>query len=207
MKKTYSRNHMLYDLAIVFFILSLLGWCAETLYFLLRWHCLEDRGFLTLPFCTIYGSAVLLVYGLLGTPRGGRLSALFSRAAQLNAFSKIPATLALFGLYFLLASIPPALVELVVGIAFSDGLGLTLWDYGYHSFQLFGSICLSQTLLWGALLTLGMSTVWDPLLALVQAIPLSAKKTAAIALSLGLAIDFCINLLCLLSYGHTVALF
>ena len=83
--KTLSARHCVCDCAILFFILSFFGWCAETALFLFRWNVLADRGFLTLPFCTIYGTAVLAEHFLLGTPQTGRLSPLWKKGRPLAA--------------------------------------------------------------------------------------------------------------------------
>ena len=79
------------SLALLFFFISFAGWCGETLLFLIRFGQLRDRGFLTLPFCTIYGSSVLGVGLLLGTPEGGRFAPLFRRASRLRPFPRAAA--------------------------------------------------------------------------------------------------------------------
>lgn len=67
-------------LAILFVLISFLGWCGETVYFVLRWDDFTDRGFLSLPLCTIYGCSILAIYLIIGTPTRGRLKPLFIRA-------------------------------------------------------------------------------------------------------------------------------
>ena len=57
-----SKAQRLYALALVFYFVSFIGWCGETLLFLVRFGRLRDRGFLTLPFCTIYGSCLTGMY-------------------------------------------------------------------------------------------------------------------------------------------------
>jgi len=53
-------------------VLSFLGWLWETIFsFFLRSP--NDRGFLLLPICPIYGFALILVYLLFGTPADMRL--------------------------------------------------------------------------------------------------------------------------------------
>ena len=143
--KTLSARHCVCDCAILFFILSFFGWCAETALFLFRWNVLADRGFLTLPFCTIYGTAVLAEHFLLGTPQTGRLSPLWKKAAPLPPARKAAARLGVLALYFVLASFPPAAAELAVGTLFTDLLHVRLWNYSYQKFQLLGSVSLSFT--------------------------------------------------------------
>ena len=54
-----GRKLDFYHLTILFALVSFLGWCGETLYFAVRWNDLTDRGFLSLPLCTIYGCCIL----------------------------------------------------------------------------------------------------------------------------------------------------
>ena len=53
---------------VLFFLFSFLGWCWEKFYFYLVYGINADRGFLTLPFCTVYGSALLLIRAALKLP-------------------------------------------------------------------------------------------------------------------------------------------
>ena len=205
--KTLSARHCVCDCAILFFILSFFGWCAETALFLFRWNVLADRGFLTLPFCTIYGTAVLAEHFLLGTPQTGRLSPLWKKAALLPPARKAAARLGVLALYFVLASFPPAAAELAVGTLFTDLLHVRLWNYSYQKFQLFGSVSLSFTLLWGGLITLGMAVVWEPARKTVRDLSYPFRRAAAVSLSLCTAADFAFNLIFLLTTGKRFSLF
>ena len=60
--------------SLMFFLISFLGWCMETIYCSSWFTNFDDRGFLTLPFCVIYGTPLCLVFLLLGTPKEGFLA-------------------------------------------------------------------------------------------------------------------------------------
>ena len=62
---------------ILFCMISFFGWAFETLSHLLRFSELTDRGFLTLPFCPIYGASILLIAYLFGVPQ--RLDGILDR--------------------------------------------------------------------------------------------------------------------------------
>ena len=196
-----------YNLALLFYLLSFFGWCGETILFLNMWGRILDRGFLTLPLCTIYGSTVILTYILFGTPQEGRLKSLFRKTADLSPERGLCVKILLFLLYFLLVMIPPTVLELLIGVAFSKGLNNPLWDYGYHTFQLCGSICMSQTLLWGALLTAGMALLWKPLYMLADRIPVCAKKKIVWILTALVILDFTVNFIFLLTHGYALHLY
>ena len=201
-----ARTDSAYNLAALFYLISFFGCCGETLFFLCLYGRFLDRGFLSLPLCTIYGSSVLLTYLLLGTPRQGRLKPLFLRAGTRSTgrFFLYPL---LYLFYFSLVTVPPTAVELFVGLFFSKGLGNPLWDYGYHTLQLFGSICVTQSLIWGLLLTLGMSLLWNPLYALVGRIPFRIRKTLVWTLTVLVLFDFLFNFVFLLTRGYALHLY
>lgn len=105
-------------LVILFVIISFLGWCGETIYFVLHWHDLTDRGFLTLPLCTIYGFSIIAIYLIIGTPCGGRLRPLFERAKDLSPAPRVLSYVGLYCLYFVLAALIPTVAEFFTALFF-----------------------------------------------------------------------------------------
>lgn len=165
----------------------------ETVYFWVSWHDLTDRGFLTLPFCTIYGSSILAVYLILGTPSGGRLKPLFGRAENLPAVPKAAAYAGLYLLYFISAAFIPTVAEFFTALFFDKAFGVILWDYSFHTYDLFGYVCLEMTLIWGAAITAAMGIVWPLLEKAVRRIPPAAAKVSAVALLMLVSADFILN--------------
>lgn len=200
-----SKAQRLYALALVFYFVSFIGWCSETLLFLVRFGRLRDRGFLTLPFCTIYGSCLTGMYLFAGTPQNGRLAPLFAKAEGLRGAARPAAKCGLYALYFLCAALLPTLAELAFGGLFS-AFGVRLWDYGYKKVHLYGLISPDQSLLWGALVTLAMRFAWEPLHAAMR-LPPRVRKTAAIALTALTSADFLFCAAFLLITGRRPTLF
>lgn len=201
-----SRAQRLYALALVFYFVSFAGWCGETLLFLVRFGQLRDRGFLTLPFCTIYGSCLTGMYLLAGTPQNGRFSPLFAKAEGLRGAARLFAKCGLYVSYFLCAALLPTLAELAFGGLFS-AFGVKLWDYGYKKVHLFGLISPDQSLLWGALITFAMRFAWEPLHAAATRLPPRIQKAAAISLTALTAADFLFCAAFLLVTGRRPTLF
>ena len=52
-------------------VFSFIGWLFESILFRITYGSWYDRGFLTLPFCPIYGFTLLIIYLLFGTINGG----------------------------------------------------------------------------------------------------------------------------------------
>lgn len=200
-----SKAQRLYALALVFYFVSFIGWCGETLLFLVRFGRLRDRGFLTLPFCTIYGSCLTGMYLFIGTPQNGRLAPLFAKAEGLRGAARPAAKCGLYALYFLCAALLPTLAELAFGGLFY-AFGVRLWDYGYKKVHLYGLISPDQSLLWGALITLAMRFAWEPLHAAMR-LPPRVRKTAAIALTALTSADFLFCAAFLLITGRRPTLF
>ena len=200
-----SKAQRLYALALVFYFVSFIGWCGETLLFLVRFGRLRDRGFLTLPFCTIYGSCLTGMYLFAGTPQNGRLAPLFAKAEGLRGAARPAAKCGLYALYFLCAALLPTLAELAFGGLFS-AFGVRLWDYGYKKVHLYGLISPDQSLLWGALVTLAMRFAWEPLHAAMR-LPPRVRKTAAIALTALTSADLLFCAAFLLITGRRPTLF
>ena len=153
--------------------LSFWGWAVETVFFFCCYGRFFDRGFMTLPFCTIYGCSFLLVDLLVGeeNPSGGWEAA---------------------GYVLVCAAVPTAL-ELVTGIFFHRVFDLRLWSYDAYRFHLNGYICLEYALLWGALVPACMRYVVAPMKRRVFSLP---KKTAAVAALVLLALaltDWTVN--------------
>jgi len=146
---------------ILFMEMSFWGWAVETVFFLLCYGQLYDRGFMTLPFCTIYGCSFLLLYFLVGIPDEGEgQAALPGRRKQRQA-----------GLYCVICAVVPTALELVTGIFFHRVFGIRLWSYSAYRFHLGGYICLEYTLLWGLLVPVCMKYVFLPIKRRVFDIP------------------------------------
>lgn len=180
-------------LIILFTIISFIGWCIETIYFLIYWNDLTVRGFLTLPLCTIYGCSIVAIYLIIGTPRRGRLQPLFTKANRLPIFLKILSNIGIYLIYFIIAALIPTVAEFFTGLFFDKVFGVMLWDYSYRAYDLFGYICLEMTVLWGVLITFAMGIIWPLLEKLVLLIPHKTAKKVAAALVVLIALDFIFN--------------
>ena len=180
--------------ATVFFIVSFAGWCFEKVGRYIVYNSITDRGFLTMPICPIYGSSILLIFFVMGTPRAPRWEKrdcnIPPKKVVLNFF-----------IYFLLSALISSLVELVTGVLFKKALGITLWNYGDRFLNLGGYISLGYGLLWGALITLFMASVWDVMMCFTERIGVSARVFMGTLLCSVAMIDLLFNLFYLLKTG------
>ncbi len=179
-------------------VISFIGWLGETLYFIAAFDIITDRGFLSLPLCTIYGCSILAIYLIIGTPAKGRLSPLFKKVKILPVLLKPFAYIGLYSIYFVLAALIPTIAEFITALFFDKVFGVTLWCYSSYTHNLFGYICLEMSIVWGILITIAMGIIWPLLDKLVSMIPPKATKVIAVVLLVSLATDFILNF----SYLH-----
>lgn len=183
-----------YDVTVVtlaFFVISFLGWAYETALMYL-WHGRYfDRGFLTLPFCPIYGAPVCLLYLLLGTPQAGKFASFFEgRFGQKTGAFWV---FLRYVLYFLLSAAFATFAELSVGLLF-EGVGVSLWSYSDQPLNFRGHICLHVSLLWGVLLTVFMRFIMPSLLRLLAKIPKKFRGILCLLLLTATLVDFFWNI-------------
>ena len=132
--------------SLMFFLISFLGWCMETIYCSSWFTNFDDR-------------------------------------------------------YFLLSAGIATLFELVFGLLF-DSLGVRLWSYRRFPLNYKGYVCLYFSLLWGTLITLSMSTFFDPLYRALARIPPKIAIAANVVLWVAVISDFSFNIVYLLREGH-----
>ncbi len=88
---------------------------------------LINTGFLTSPFCPIYGIGAIIIY-------------VFLRGFQDNII-----------LLFLMGFIVLTIWEYLVGILLEKVFHTKYWDYSDHKFNIQGRICLTNSIYWGIL--------------------------------------------------------
>ena len=171
-----ERGGKLTAAIFLFFLFSFLGWVLEKLWFIFAYGANVDRGFLTLPFCTVYGSALLLIRALLGEP--------FLREQS------YPRNVLRFLCYAALAALIASAAELATGLLFEHAFGTRLWSYRDCPNNLFGYVCLPASVGWGFLIPFALQAVWFPLerrLALADGVVLRAVNGV---LACALVLDF-----------------
>lgn len=163
-------------------LLSFLGWAFETTYVWILSGRLHNQGFMTLPFCPIYGCSLIVVYFLVGTPdHGGLLLKNVTKKANR------------YPLYVLFAFLIPSLAELLVGAFFDYTFHLTLWSYSTMPMNFRGYVCLPVSLAWLALIFLFMKFLFPPLRNAIGKIPAPIARTLAFCLLFIVAVDASLN--------------
>lgn len=158
-------TYTFYELVWFFFIYSFIGWCGEVALSALRKRKFINRGFVSSPFCPIYGI-------------GAVSFAVFLPELSENLFF-------LFLGGFILASF----IEFAAGALLEKIFRKKWWDYSKIRFNFEGYVCLRYSLLWGVfavLLVLFVNPFWQAVLSLL---PELAGRLLLLGLTIVLVID------------------
>ncbi len=115
----------LYHLVAGFCVFSVLGWLVESIYMSFCNRKITNRGFMTSPFCPIYGFGAVLGYLILH-PLEKNVVALY-----------------------LVGAIIATIFEYLVGKLMIKLFGELWWDYNDKPFNYKGILCLESTVAWG----------------------------------------------------------
>lgn len=172
---------------------AFVGWTAETLLFLYKRGDFVDRGLLTLPLCPVYGLGMLLLYAVMRTPQSGFWRTWRNKVKTKTA--RVTVTVLCVLLYALVAALLATATEYITGVIFYKGFGIRLWSYHAHSNNFGGYVCLSYSVMWGALAAAYMGLVWYPLMQLLSRADTAILAPIAFVLVALAAADFGFNIL------------
>lgn len=132
---------------LLFTVYSMIGWTAETLLCSVAVGKFVNRGFLSGPFCPIYGFGGLLISAALG-PVQDNLPVLFLSAVVLTSA-----------------------LEYLTGFALETLFHAKYWDYSTRRCNLQGRVCLGNALAFGLGGVLTLRVLQPVLLMLIGLIP------------------------------------
>lgn len=154
------------NIYIYFIIYSFMGWVCESVYCSILDKKLINRGFLTGPFCPIYGFGALAILKLL-TP--------FT-----NDFLTI----------FLAGILITSLLEYISSYLLEVAFDTHWWDYSSYRFNINGRVCLRNSLLFGVLVVALHFYIHPYIRILVNSANPSGLQALVIAFTILFAMDF-----------------
>lgn len=158
--------YSLTQMAWLFFIYSLVGWCVEVCFAAVQHRKFVNRGFVNGPFCPIYGFGSLLIM-------------LFLPDLTDNLF-----------FLFLGSAILSTVLEYITGLALEKIFHQKLWSYSKIRFNIGGYVCLRYTILWGLLAVLTMRFTNPFLCKILALVPSIIAHIVLLSLSILLLLDF-----------------
>lgn len=167
-------RHSLLDILLIFPSYAMFGWIIESFFKTVFARKFVNSGFLTGPFCPIYGFGALLV--IQASSIAYRLS---PRADEL--------TQALIGVF--LAILLTTLLEYLTGTIMEALFNSKWWDYSQEKLNIHGRVCLKYSLYWGILSYVLLSVVHPYASYYIYHLPIDIKSLLACMLIVYFAID------------------
>ena len=158
-------EYSLYEMFHMFCIWSFIGWCIEVCYMTLETGEYQNRGFLNMPICPIYGFGVLMV---------------------VTFFRPLENT---FLLLFAATTILCTTFELLVGLGMEKLFNTRWWDYSHERFNFKGYICLKVSLLWGLGCVIVVRIVQPMIERLIDITPVKVGMVLLVIMSMLILID------------------
>ena len=163
----------------LFYIYSIIGWIAETLYVSFLEKKITDRGFLIGPYCPIYGSGSLIII------------------IYLTQYKANPLTV------FLLGVILCSILEYFTSYIMEKLFKARWWDYSDKKYNINGRVCIENSCLFG-LASLGVIYIFQPLIN--NLIPHTNKSLLIITIIISIIIitDLITSLKVVSSFKNTI---
>lgn len=171
-------------------LLSFFGFIYETILSIIISN-IQDRGFLILPFCMIYGISIIFIYLTIGIPQNIKI---FKFKIKVNIFIK-------WLLYIIIFSLICTISELIGGFIFDKLFNVKLWDYSQMLYNYKGYIALLPSVVWGIAGSIFMGFVFIPIKKLVDNLSFKVLNIVFYTLLLLLLIDYAFNIVYLIKNG------
>jgi uncharacterized membrane protein len=149
------------NFTLLFSVYSLIGWLCESIYCSIPQGRWINRGFLSGPFCPVYGFGALLI-----------LTAL----SPLLGMFQFPWELVLL---FFAGILLTSTLEYLTSVLLERVFHTSWWDYSKHRFQIHGRVCLTNSLLFGLMSVLMLEFLHPLVLSLLEKIPFMLAAPAA----------------------------
>lgn len=154
-----------YDLFLVFFFWGFAGWLVELIDMRIEAGEFQNRGFLHMPFCPIYG---------VGMAAG---------SVVLSSVKDSYVILFLFGVVFC------SVVEYIVGGILERLFRSKWWDYSHMRFNIKGRVCLRNAVLFGFGAIVVFHFVQPVVEEVIGRVPIEIKVTITAVFSIAFFID------------------
>ncbi len=164
--KYHLAGYDLYHLIACFFLFSIIGWMVESIYMSFCNKKLTNRGFMTGPFCPIYGVGATLGYIILHPLAQNWIMLYIVGAALATMFE------------FLVARLMMKL------------FGEVWWDYNEKFCNYKGVVCLESILAWGFYAVIIITFLFDKVMSFVDRWPFEWGIKTIVLICVMAAIDF-----------------
>lgn len=149
----------------LFALYSFLGWVCESLFCSIPAGRFINRGFLTGPFCPVYGFGALLVITVL-QPFQDQIPVLFLVAVALTST-----------------------LEYLTGLVLETLFHAKYWDYSQNRFNFQGRVCLQNSILFGVMSVATVQVLHPAVLTVISWMPPRALPVVSICILAYFSLD------------------
>mgnify|MGYP004596010259 FL=1 len=171
MENIFLGKFNLYQIILLLFTYSFLGWCLEVIYATTKNGKFVNRGFLNGPLCPLYGVGAVVVLLCLQN---------FLDNVILLFFSSIILT---------------STLEFLTGLILEKLLHKKWWDYSNEPFNIKGYICLRFSIAWGFICVFVLKIINPAILSLISKINLTVGYVLICVFTVSIIIDFVFTIL------------
>lgn len=173
-------DYSFYEMVFLFFFWGVIGWVIEVIDMKIEAGEFQNRGFLHMPICPLYGIGIPVLCVLLRSQRQSYI------------------VLFLYGI--LLCS----LMEYVIGWLLEKLFNARWWDYSHMRFNVRGRVCLRNSVLFGVGTLLAVGFVEPVAETMIHMIPLQAGLVVCVFAVVVLALDIAASVRRALHYKDRV---
>ena len=167
-------HEVLIDLILCFTFYSFLGWITETVFKSIRDKRFVNSGFLSGPFCPLYGlGAVIIIQSV---------EMLDRNILMVNPLTDLI-------MKVLIAIVFTSLLEYVTGMILEGLFDCKWWDYSDELLNIQGRVCLKYSIFWGAMAYFLIALIHPVYLELINDIPLAPGYVFAGLIAIYFVID------------------
>lgn len=146
------------DIVLYFAVYSVIGWICETIFCSVSAKKLVGRGFLTGPYCPIYGIGAVLLWEIL-----------YPMAQKLVSLP----------LVFAVSMVVTSFLEYVTSWTLEKLFNMSWWDYSGKRFNLKGRISLRNSFLYGFMGVALIYIIQPVVIKLITAMPIEIRTVTA----------------------------
>lgn len=201
-----KENHKAVYVLHLFFLVSLAGWIGESVFFVII-GAPADRGFLTLPFCPVYGFTVCGIYLFIGTPSDGIWWELYGKLKRNGNLSDLGSAMCVIVLYYIAVTFCVTFSEFIGGLFFDKALKVRLWNYSGFAYNVMGYVCPQFSFLFGAAASLFAVIADKVILFLKRVSDYETLIAVDVVLSALMAADFVFNVIAVIIIGEHLMLY
>ena len=188
------KRKNVYALIMVMVVVSLLGFCVESLFTVFMHGFLNNKN-MVLPFLWGYGLAILLLYVLFGTPE---CPLWFTKPTNFTSRTEK------YVYYFIIAFFGVCIGEIILGYLVEATCNIVWWDYSILPLNITKYTSVPTSTGFASLIFIFMRYIFNPLLDRFSSMNYTALKFIAISFATVLTLDMINSAIYMVIKRHTL---